>query len=368
MSESKTLTQFEVDALLSAFNDEQAVAPEKPRPAFSTNTRLVKNYDFRRPDKFSKEQIRSLQLLYDNFARVLSNALSSYLRASVAIHLTSVEQISYGEYSEQLPKPTALFLMGLDPLPGSAVLEFNLPSAFIIIDRLLGGPGEAASFRATGELSEIETILLQTLSTHFVAALRDAWTDILPIRPEVRDIAFSSELVQAALPNEICVLVILELKILNSSGTMSFCMPYTLLEPIASRLSAQALVAGTFKTPRKEDPQAQQRTLHKLEKVTLPVSVHLGTASVSIQDVLHLEPGDIICLDSSANGTLNLLVDGRPRCRVRPGMSGSRLAVRVEEVIPPDPVVAGDALLNQWNALLSQEATEGAHEQPAETR
>jgi flagellar motor switch protein FliM len=340
MAEGKTLSQWEVDALLSAFNAEPKADAAQEQAARRRSTRPVKNYDFRRPDKFSKEQMRSLQLLHDTFARVLSTSLSTTLRGTISLHLTSVEQITYGEYSEQLPKPTVLYLLSLDPLPGRAVMEVNLPISFAIIDRLLGGPGDVVAprqARQNSEMSDIEVTLLQSLADYFTGALRDAWSDILTLDPRVGDIVFSSELAQAALPNEICVLVIMEIKVLNNSGTLSLCLPYTLLEPIVGGLSAQALVAGSFKSGRREDPLARQRTLRQLERVSLPVSVGLGAASVSVNDILNLEVGDIICLDTPANGTLPMTVDGRARYRVRPGVTGARLAVRVDQVLPPDP-------------------------------
>lgn len=366
MPDGKTLSQWEVDALLSAFNSEQPEDANPRQSARHRGNRPVKSYDFRRPDKFSKEQMRSLHILYENFARLLGASLSTLLRGTISLHLTSVEQITYGEYSEQLPKPTVIYLMNLDPLPGRAVLELNLPIAFAIIDRLLGGPGEPGTIRAgrqNGELSDIEVTLLRGLAAALTGALRDAWNDITTLDPQVDDIAFSSELAQAALPNEVCVLIILELKVINSSGTISLCMPYTLLEPIISRLSAQALVAGSYRSGRGEDPHARQRTLRQLERVSLPVAVELGTASVTIDDVLNLEIGDVICLDAPAGGTLPMLVDGRPRYRVRPGMNGAHLAVRVDQVLPPEPGDLGQLDLARTPRHAADDGTEGSYEQ-----
>jgi flagellar motor switch protein FliM len=366
MAENKVLSQWEVDALLSAFNNEQQAAASPQQATRRRSTRPVKNYDFRRPDKFSKEQMRSLHLLHENFARLLGASLSTLLRGTITAHLTSVEQIPYGEYSEQLPKPTVLYLLNLDPLPGRAVFEVNLPIAFAIIDRLLGGPGDAGAMRQTrhsGEISEIEVTLLQSLADYVTTALRDTWADIIALDPKVQDIVFSAELAQAALPNEICVLVILEIKIINSAGTLSLCLPYTLLEPLVGSLSAQALVAGAFKSGRKEDPLARQRTLRQLERVTLPISVQLGTASVSINDLLNLEVGDVICLDTPASGTLPMLVDNRLRFRVRPGVIGAHLAVRIDQVLPPDPDDLGHLGVAQTLLTTTSAGTEGTHEQ-----
>jgi flagellar motor switch protein FliM len=361
MADNRLLSQREVDALLGAIRegglpDDLPEQPGRPRAG-----RAVQNYDFRHPDKFSKEQIRSLHLLHENFARLLGTNLTSSLRGTIALSITSVEQITYGEFSAHLPRPTLLYVLDLNPLPGRAVLEVSLPIAFAIIDRLLGGPGETFAprpGRQNRELSDIEISLLRGLGDHVTEGLRDAWSGIAALQPSVQDIAFNSELVQAALPNEVCVLVLLEIKVLNSAGTLSLCMPYTLLEPIIGSLSAQALVALSFKTGRKEDPLSRQRTLRQLERVTLPLSAHLGTASVSVADILNLEAGDIICLDTAVNGTLPLLVDGQLRYRVRPGLAGTRLAVRVEEVIPPN---AGDLVDTLATALADQRAVSHDH-------
>lgn len=342
MAEEKTLSQWEVDALLAAFAGSEQPATTPEQAAHSAGSRLVKNYDFRRPDKFSKEQLRSFKLLYENFARLLSTTLSTALRGPVGVHLTAVEQVIYSEYSDQLPKPTILCSLGLDPLPGRAALEINLPIAFAMIDRMLGGTGEADTFhqnRQSGELSDIEVALIHGITTHVTEALGEAWADIAPIKPRGQDIAFSSELMQVALPNEVCVLVTLEIKVINGAGTLSLCMPYTLLEPIIGRLSTQLLVAGSFKNARKDDPLAHKRTLRQLERVILPVLVQLGSATISINDLLDLEPGDVICLDTAAGSALDLLVDGHRRGRARPGVVGTRLAIQVEEMMPPDTLL-----------------------------
>jgi flagellar motor switch protein FliM len=302
-------------------------------------TRSIKNYDFRRPDKFSREHIRSLQVLSENFARLLAAGLTSALRVTAAIRVTAVEQIAYREFSERLPKPAILYLMSLDPLPGRAVFALDLPVGFALLDRLLGGPGDATGMRSTrrgGELSEIEVALLRGVADSFAAALREAWLDLITLQPAVEDVAFNAELAQAALPNEVCVLLDLEIKLVNSTGTLSLCLPHTLLEPIIGHLSAPALVAGPSRADRRETLAARRHTLRRLEQVMLPVVVQLGAAQVSVRDVLALEPGDVIRLDTGAESTLPLLIDGRLCYWVRPGTRGPHLAVRIEGVVPPE--------------------------------
>src|SRR5918912_1326572 len=186
MRDSKILSQAEIEALLAG---EALLGGGGPHAA--KQAKPAKVYDFRRPDKFSKEHLRSLRILHESFARLLGQALTSYLSAGVQVRLTMLEQGTYDEYIQSLPTPTVIYVVGLAPLPGQAVIELNLPVARVLIDRLLGGSGTPPS-RVT-DMTEIEMALLKTIGQFVLSSLRDAWVNVAPLRPTMQEPVLTPE-------------------------------------------------------------------------------------------------------------------------------------------------------------------------------
>ncbi|MER3405736.1 MAG: flagellar motor switch protein FliM [Chloroflexota bacterium] len=319
------LAQWEIDSLLSSM--EQA-SDRKPR---SSGGRKIRLYDFLRPDKLSKEHLRSLQMLHETFARICSTTLGSYLRLPMSVQLSSVEQVLYDEYIEGLPSPTIVNIVSMEPLPGRAVIEYTLTTTMVALDRLLGGAGTAPA--APRELTEIEFSLLRTITNQLLAALRDAWSAIMELQPRVEDIVLSPALVQSALPGEVAALLVLEWHIMGTTGSISICIPYTMLEPVLPRLNAQTWLHGGSRLSGSGHRVALDG---QLRTVQLPVVVELGRATVRFSELLELRPGDVIRLDTPAKGTLRLRIGRFGKFRCKPGRSGRGLAVRITEVMPPD--------------------------------
>src|SRR3954453_14360037 len=257
-------------------------------------------YDFRHPDKFSKERLRSLRILHESFARLLAQALTSYLSAGVQARLTMLEQGTYDEYIQSLPTPTVIYVVGLAPLPGQAVIELNLPVARVLIDRLLGGGGNPPNRAA--DMTEIELALLKTIGQFILSSLREAWTNVIPLRPTMQEPVLSPELAQFATMAEATVMLVLEVSVLRTTGTISMCIPYQVLQPILENLTSQVWFGGGGAAPKTMDMESRGQMGDRISQVTLPITVELGDTELSVQSLLELQAGQVLRLNTSANG------------------------------------------------------------------
>lgn len=358
MRDNKILSQTEIEALLAGEallggDDDSGLALDEPEadPAEAllgvaapesrgpravpppSQNRPAKLYDFRRPDKFSKEHLRSLRILHESFARMLGSSLTSYLSAGVQVRLTMLEQGTYDEYIQSLPTPTVIYVVGLAPLPGQAVVELNLPVARVLIDRLLGGTGAPAP--RTAEMTEIELALLKTIGQFILSSLREAWSNVVPLRPTMQEPVLSPELAQFATMAEATVMLVLEVSLFKATGTISMCIPYQVLQPVLESLTSQvwfggAAAGGTTKAP---DADSRGQMGDRISQVTLPITVELGETELTVESLLELQAGQVLRLNTSANGPLPIRVDDRVKFHGQAGLSGKNLAVQIVRAV-----------------------------------
>src|SRR5437867_5204511 len=259
------LSQREIDALLSA------LPVEETSPGASSDIakvgKPVKTYDFRHPEKFSRDQLRTLEFLHENFARRLQTALSAYLRTVVQINMLGLEQGVYDEYTRQVPNPAVLYTISMDPLPGRAILELHPSIVFIIVDRLLGGLGKGLN--KSRELTDVEQTLLETVVWEVLSSLKEAWGNIATLQPRLGEVAFTPQFMQIALSSETVLTISFEIRILDSAGTMRICIPENVLEPVMSQVTAQAFYAGSRRTLTLDQTTNLRRNL---DRVRVPVA------------------------------------------------------------------------------------------------
>jgi flagellar motor switch protein FliM len=348
MRDNKILSQTEIEALLAGEallgGDDDLAAPledSAPDPAeillgapvaaapLPNQHRPAKLYDFRRPDKFSKEHLRSLRILHESFARMLGSSLTSYLSAGVQVRLTMLEQGTYDEYIQSLPTPTVIYVVGLAPLPGQAVVELNLPVARVLIDRLLGGTGAPAA--RTAEMTEIELALLKTIGQFILSSLREAWSNVVPLRPTMQEPVLSPELAQFATMAEATVMLVLEVSVFKTTGTISMCIPYQVLQPVLDSLTSQVWFGGA--TTRTADNDSRGQMGDRISQVSLPVTVELGETELTVQALLELQEGHLLKLNTNANGPLPIRVDDRVKFVGQAGLSGKNLAVQIVRAV-----------------------------------
>lgn len=323
------LSQDEIDQLLNAISSGD-IQPEE----FSQQTeqKKVKIYDFKRPDKFSKDQIRTVQMMHETFARLTTTALSAKLRSMVGVHVTSVDQLTYEEFIRSIPNPTTLALINMDPLKGSAILEVDPAITFTIIDRLFGGAGE--HYKINRELTDIELSVIEGIVVHILGNLREAWSTVIDLRPRLGTIETNPQFAQIVPPNEMVMLITLETKIGESEGMMNLCIPYITIEPIIAKLSAQYW----FSSIRRGESEINKQIIQgRLDQVEVEVKVEIGNATLPFSEFMGLEVGETVKLDTRVNDDFTLRVGDRPKYKCRPGRVGNHIAVQIGEEIEDIP-------------------------------
>lgn len=323
---TEILSQDEIDALLSAISTGEVESEETRETG---EQKKVKIYDFKRPDKFSKDQIRTLQMMHETFARLTTTSLSAQLRTLVSVHVASVDQLTYEEFIRSIPNPTTLGIVNMDPLKGSAVLEIDPSITFTIIDRLFGGSGE--SIKISRELTDIELSVMENIIVRILSNLRESWSTVIDLRPRLGNIETNPQFAQIVPPNDMVVLVTLETKVGEVEGMMNFCIPYITIEPIISKLSAQYWYSSIRKGATTENFEVIK---NRLESVNLPVIVELGTIDISVRDILDLKKGDVINLSNTKmNSEMKVRVTDKVKFKARPGIIGVKKAVQITTVV-----------------------------------
>jgi flagellar motor switch protein FliM len=319
---TEVLSQDEIDQLLTAISSGEVATEEISAPA---DQRKIKIYDFKRPDKFSKDQIRTVSIMHETFARQTTTALSSQLRSLAHVHVASVDQLTYEEFIRSIPNPTTIAVINMDPLKGSAILEIDPAVTFSIIDRLFGGQGEGAKF--TRELTDIEASVIEGIIVRILGNLREAWATVIDLRPRLGQIETNPQFAQIVPPSEMVVLVTLETKVGEVEGMMNFCIPYLTIEPIIPKLSAQYVYSSMRRGTTTENLSLLRERLAGIE-ITLVAEV--GSIDITMRDVLALRTGDIIRLQNMrVSDPMMLKIGDRRKFLCRPGVVGNKIAVQV---------------------------------------
>jgi flagellar motor switch protein FliM len=320
---NEVLSQDEIDQLLTAISSGDPDTDDfKP----VSDTRKIKIYDFKRPDKFSKEQLRTVSNMHETFARLTTTSLSAQLRSLVHVHVASVDQLTYEEFIRSIPTPTTLAVVNMDPLKGNAVLEIDPTITFCMIDRLFGGRGTTTGNK-NRDLTDIEQSVMEGIIVRILANMREAWTQVIDLRPRLGQIETNPQFAQIVPPSEMVVLVTLETKVGDEEGMMNFCIPYLTIEPIISKLSSQFW----FSSVRRSSTTQYLGTLkEKLSSVDMDVVAEVGSIDLPIRDVLSLRVGDVIRLTNIRVGDpLTLSVGNKKKFYCQPGVVGKKMAVQI---------------------------------------
>ncbi len=369
---AEVLSQDEIEALLAVSDssaDEHAppsqqasggapAPPPRPRPAGSAAKGRARGlggpraeprppieyqvYDFRRPDKFSKDQMRTLQMLHETFGRMYASSLGAYLRTNVQMELLSVEQIPYDEFIRSLAGNPLIAIFSMPPLAGQALMEADINIVFSMMDRLLGGPGQATARRA--DLTDIEKTLATQIIRRAMRELKNAWESITPIEPHLDGIETSAQFVQIVPPNDTVVLLLFQVKVGDVLGTMTLCLPYVALKPISSKLSAQRWFASTGK--KSDDPKHAQQLSRLIQNANVACVARLGTARITVEDLLRLAPGDTIVTGTPYGNDIDILVGSNVKFRGQAGTKRRKMVVRIQSVVERSP--EGEDPLAPW--------------------
>jgi flagellar motor switch protein FliM len=330
---TEVLSQSEVESLLSAMasGTEPAVAAPVPaghQPAPAPREKIAP-YDFKRPERVGKEQMRALQTLHEGFGRNFGAALSALLRSIVEVKLTSVDQLTYSEFVFSLENPSCFNLLRADPLEGNLILDINPSILCPIIDRLLGGGREGGPL-ARRPLTEIELRLVSRITGLFLEELRHAWENILDLKFEVVQVESNPQLVQIVPPNEVVVVIGFELSIGDLRGMMNLCIPYNSIERIGGKLSANSWVSYGR---RQATPESVRNISQTVCTSLVQLSVRLAQTQIGTGDLIALRVGDVITTQKDIHRPVIVSVQGVPKFRARLGAFKGRKAILIDSTL-----------------------------------
>ncbi|HWR31379.1 MAG TPA: flagellar motor switch protein FliM [Negativicutes bacterium] len=320
------LSQNEIDELLSAIST-GVVSAENIKQ--EQKQKKIKLYDFKRPDKFSKDQIRTLYMLHENFARLLNTYLSAHLRTMVQVSVASVDQLTYEEFIRSMPNPSVISIFEMRPLSGNALMEINPSIVFSIIDRLFGGVGTPPA--KSRELTDIEQSIVARIVNKALESLQEAWRQVVTVEPRLEAIESNPQFTQIVPPNDMVVIITLQTRIAQTEGFINLCIPYLVLEPIMPKLTTSFWVASSI---ARAGSQTNATLLQKkLERTLVPLMVELGKVSVTVGEMLDLTVGDVVRLDTRVNEELSVIIGQQQKFKCKPGSSNNRIAIQITRAV-----------------------------------
>ena len=318
------LSQNEIDNLLHALTSGEVDAEEMK----NTKEKPVKNYDFARPSKFSKEHLRTMEIIFEHYGRLLSTNLPIFLRKNIQVEVMNSEAVTYMEFSNSLSNPVLLGIVDFSPLEGNIIVEMASNLGFAMVDRMLGGVGEPLD--KVRDFSEIELLLIERVMSSCIDLLREPWENVLDFHPRLERIETNSQFAQIISPSEMIAIVTLNIKIGDVEGLMNICLPFITLEPVMDKLNTKFW----YSSQKEKAGDSYSDTVEALiSKAKIPVTAVLGNSTITVADFSQLQVGDIVRLNRKVDEELDVFVGDIRKFAALPGASGKDYAVRVTEII-----------------------------------
>ena len=320
----EVLSQSEIDNLLAALSTGELDVDQMQE----TGDKQVKDYDFKRPAKFSKEHLRTLEIIYEHYGRLLSTNLPVYLRKNIQVSVSSSETVTFSEFTNSLSNPVFLGIVDFQPLNGDIIIELASNLGFAMIDRMLGGQGQPLD--KARDFSEIEMIILEKLMVVCMQLMREPWKNVIDINPVMERIETNAQFAQVIAPSDMIAIVTMNVKIGDVEGHMNVCLPFFTLEDVMDKLNTKYW----FSTMQKESTENYSESLEAmLKRVDVPVRAVLGKSLVSVNDFINLQLGDVIRLGTGVASEMDVYVGNIKKFTALPGSNGDKYAVRVMSVI-----------------------------------
>ncbi len=322
---SDILSQNEIDELLNALNTGELDVENMEN---DNEDKKIKNYDFKRPSKFAKEHIRKINIIHDNYAKLMSNFLTGYLRTMVQIEVTNVETLTYSDFNNSIPFPAVLSIIEMHPLSGSIVFEMESKIAYTLIDRILGGREDIKV--KSKDFTEIELAIIERINKQIINLMKEPWENVISIRPTLERIETNSQFAQIISPNEMVALVTCSVKIGDIKGMINICIPYLVVEPIIPKLSTKF----EFRTIEREiKPEIKKQIEHRIQETKVPLKAILGRASVTVNEIADLQIGDVVPLNTSMSGRLDVMVGNLLKFHAKPGVHKKKYSLKITDVV-----------------------------------
>lgn len=321
----EVLSQNEIDALLQALSSGE-VDVQEIKEVESSNK--VKKYDFKNPQKIAKDQLRTLEIIHENFGRLFQTFLSGYLRAPVKISILTVDQFAYSEFNNAISIPAFLSIIDFNPLNGQILMDISTNVVYSIIDRLLGGDGtenqEARPF------TEIELSLLESMMNKVMPIIQEAWGNVVELKPRLDKIEANPQFAQIVPPNETIALITMNIEIGPTEGMINVCVPYIVIEPILDKLSTKYW----FSTAQKKLSEKELSAIRdRMLDTRVPVRAELGSSVVRIRDVLNLQIGDVIKLDTNIDDKIKVKIGSNVKFLGNIGVLKNKMAIKIANVV-----------------------------------
>lgn len=320
----EVLSQNEIDNLLAALSTGE-LDMEQIQDA---NEKQAKNYDFRRPAKFSKEHLRTLEIIFEHYGRLVSTNLPVYLRKNVQVNVASSETVTFSEFTNSLSNPVILGIVDFKPLQGNIIIDLSTNLAYTMVDRMLGGQG--TPLEKSRDFSEIELSIIEKMLVICMQLMRDPWKNVMDINPVLDKVETNSQFAQIIAPNDMVAIVTLNVKIGEVQGFMNMCLPYFTLEDIMDKLNTRYWYAN-MQAVADEDYEEHISSL--IRRVDIPIKAVLGKSVITVSDFANLQVGDVIRLDTHVDSELPVYVGNIRKFTALPGASKENYAVRVVSVI-----------------------------------
>ena len=321
---SEVLSQNEIDNLLQALSSGELDVEEMK----DNGEKQIKNYDFARPSKFSKEHLRTLEIVFEHYGRLISTNLPVYLRKNIQVEVMNSEAVTYSEFSNALSNPVVLGIVNFSPLKGSVILEIASNLAYAMVDRMLGGSGEPLA--KVRDFSEIELLIIERIMGVCVDLLREPWENVVDLHPRLERIETNSQFAQIISPSEMIAIVTINLKIGEVEGLMNVCLPYLTLEDVIDKLNTKYWYSNLQNQDNTDYTESIETLIRRAQ---IPIKAVLGNSMISVNDFAMLQPGDIIRLNRKVEDELDIYVGNIRKFTALPGSSGDKYAVRVTSVI-----------------------------------
>ncbi|MCM1126685.1 MAG: flagellar motor switch protein FliM [Lachnospiraceae bacterium] len=320
----EVLSQSEIDNLLAALSSGELDVDQMQ----DASEKQVKDYDFKRPAKFSKEHLRTLEIIFEHYGRLVSNTLAVYLRKNIQVSVASSETVTFSEFTNALANPVILGIVDFRPLIGNILIELSSNLGFAMIDRMLGGQGHP--LEKSRDFSEIEMSILQKMMIICMQLMREPWRTVIDIDPVMDRIETNAQFAQVIAPSEMIAIVSMSLKIGEAEGFLNICLPYLTVEDIMDKLNTKYW----YSTMQKNDKIDYEEQIEALiKRVDVPVKAVLGRNQVSVNDFLNLQVGDIIRLDTRVDSEMDIYVGNIRKFTALPGSSKDNYAIRLTTVI-----------------------------------
>ena len=320
----EVLSQNEIDSLLSALSNGELDADEIK----DTGEKQVKDYDFARPAKFSKEHLRTMEIIFEHYGRLLSTNLPAYLRKNIQIEVMNSEAVTYSEFSNSLTNPVLLGIVNFAPMPGSIIIDLASNLGYAMVDRMLGGEG--VPLERSRDFSEIELLIIERIMNVCINLLREPWENVTEIHPRLERIETNSQFAQFISPGEMIAIITINMKIGDVEGMMNICLPYMTLEDVMDKLNTKYW----FSTMQARGEQEYTEIIESvISKAPMPIKAVLGKSVISVNDFINLQVGDIIRLDRKVEDELDVYIGNIKKFTALPGASGDLYAVRVTSII-----------------------------------